>query len=300
MKTLTVIIPVSKRESFETIQKSINAFKRVDFTCFDHRIVYAIDVPDDIRRYYQKLQLPENMELLWVVYTGLKQSSAYNAALRKYPDSDYYAFFDVDAIPSTDFFHKCVRVDADFVSCDRHVSNVRQNSITKTISEEYDFCNIGRRLMNKHIRKFFPASCTGLIRGKVLHDFMFTEKTSADSELYRHILLNDFTMGYAHDTHYMENAPTTLKMLYNQRIRWLSDTWRTCVKTVGSSNSWKENISNFSMHLIGMFSIVGLIALIPFSKHFWGYNSVFHSVFMQYISLASMIKTIKRDEVAWV
>lgn len=295
-KTLTVIIPVSERESVETIQRSINTFECMHFYGFDAKVVYAVDDPGAMRPYYREMEPSEHIEFLWVTDTSLRQASAYNAALRKYPDSDYYAFFDVDAIPVRSFFQICASIDADFVSCDRYVGNYYINSMTKTISEEYKFCNRGRRAMYKLIGKFFPASCTGLIRGEVLHDFRFTEMTSTDSELYRHILCNDISMGYAYLARYSEYAPTTTKQLYSQRLRWISDAWRTCVKTIGSGKNWRENITNLAMYAVGMFPIVGLVLLTNYRGR---YNSILHSIFMQYISLIALLKTIKNDEVKW-
>ena len=298
-KYLTIIIPVSDRDS-PKVMRSIDKFQRIDFTGFDAKIVYAIDLPHGTKPYYQNLKLPENTEILWVTDNSLKQSSAYNAVLNEYPDSDFYAFFDIDAIPALNFFKECHDIDADFVSCDRYVLNATYNSIAKTISEEYEFCNFGRRIMYRQTGKFFPASCTGLISGKVLHDFVFEEKTSADSELYRHILYNDFTMALTPYTYYAEYAPITRKELYSQRLRWLSDTWRTCVSTVESGNTWKINIANLLMYFAGMFPILGIILLLPYASHIRGYNFVSHSIFMQFVSIIALIKTLKNDEVEWV
>ena len=298
-KSLTVIIPVSKHESLETIQSSINVFKKMDFGKLDEKIVYAIDVPDDTRQYYQNLKLGDNMELLWVHDTSLKQAGAYNAGLEKYPDSDYYSFYDVDAIPSEDFFKECAQIDANIVSCDRFISNPYQNSVTETIAEEYAFCNCGRRMMHKYVGKFFPASCTALISGITLRDFRFTEKTSADTELYRHLLLWDYSFGYAKYTFYMESSPTSLKQLYSQRVRWLSDTWRTFVRTVGSGNSWKVNIANLLMYTVGMFPIVAGIAAIPHAKHIKGYNIITHLLYMHYISAIALANTIRQKDIKW-
>lgn len=298
-ETLTVIIPVSRYELVATIQNSIDAFNNVDFSGFEERIVYAIDEPDDMRPYYNKLEIGDNIELLWVTDTTLKQAGAYNAGLMKYPNSDYYAFFDVDAFPQFDFFQECAQVDANFVTCDRHVFNKYQNDITKTVAEEYSLCNAGRRFMHKYVNMYFPASCTGLISGITLRDFCFKEKTSADSELYRHILMCGFSMGYAHDTQYAESAPRTTEQLYSQRLRWLSDTWRTCILTVGSGNSWKVNIANLLMHSVGMFPIMGCIAMIPYVKHTKGYNFILHSLYMQYISIIALLNTIKGNDVEW-
>ena len=310
-KSLTIIIPVSASDSSKVV-RSIDNFKWIDFTGFDERIVYAIDLPPDTKPYYQNLKLPENTEILWVTDNSLKQASAYNAVLNKYPDSDFYSFFDIDAVPAFNFFKECYDIDADFVSCDRQVSNTyrhiyifnifstRQNSMSETISEEYEFCNLGRETMYRLTGKFFPASCTGLVHRRVFNNFRFTERTSADSELYRHILYNDFTMALTPYTYYAEDAPTTMKELYSQRLRWLSDTWRTFFKTVGSGNTWKINIVNMLMYLVGMFPILGIIALLPYATHIKGYNFILHSVLMQYISLVALIKTIKRDSVEWV
>lgn len=300
--TLTIIIPVSTHESISTIQRSINSFMNIDFSGFDERIVYAIDAPRDIYIYHDELKIANNMEILWVLYpdTELKQAGAYNAGLREYPNSDYYAFFDIDAFPKSDFFQKCAQVDANFVTGNRHVSNVYKNNITRVVAEEYEFCNAGRRFMYKYVGKYFPASCTGLISGITLRYFSFKEATSADSELYRHILQYGFSMGYAHDTNYAEGAPDTKKKLYNQRLRWLSDTWRTLVATVSSGNSWKVNIANFLMYSVGMFPITGCILLIPYGSKMNGCIFVFHSLYMQYISLVALAKVINGDDVEWV
>ena len=301
-KTLTVIIPVSKNETIDRIQMSINAFKFVDFNGFDEKIVYAIDVPgSDIPR-LDKLKLEDNTKLLLVTQQkdlDLKQAGAYNAALRKYTNSYYYAFFDVDAMPKNNFFQSCAQVDANFVTGYRHVFNKYQNAITESVSEEYYLCNAGRVFMHKYVNVYFPASCTGLIQGVTLRDFMFTEQTSADSELYRHLLRSGFSMGYAHDAHYVESAPYTKEQLYSQRLRWLSDTWRTCILTIGSGNSWKINIANLLMYSVGMLPIVGCIALLPYAKHLNGYNFVMHSLYMQYISLVALAKTVGQEEVEW-
>lgn len=297
-KTLSVIIPVSRYELIATIQESMDAFSRVDFSGFDEKIVYAIDEPDDTRPYFDKLDIRDNMELLWVTDTTLKQAGAYNAGLIKYPNSDYYAFFDLDAFPKTNFFQKCAQVNANFVTGNRHVFNRYQSDITMSVAEEYEFCNAGRRFMYKQVDVYFPASCTGLIKGITLHGFRFKETTSADSELYRYILQNRFSMGYAYDTHYVEGAPDTKEKLYNQRLRWLSDTWRTLVITVGSG-SLKINIANFLMYLIGMFPIMGCILLIPYGRKINGYSFLLHSLYMQYISLIALGKVIKGEETKW-
>ena len=298
-KSLTVIIPVSRYELIATIQNSIDAFKHVDFDGFDYKVLYCIDVPEDTTPYWQNLKFGDNMEIVWVQENPLKQAGAYNAGLVEYPNSDYYSFFDADAIPAANFFQECAQVDANFVTGNRYVFNKYQNDITKTVAEEYGLCNAGRRFMHKYVNVYFPASCTGLISGITLRDFMFEETTSADSELYRHILMYGFSMGYAHDTYYVENAPHTIEQLYSQRLRWLSDTWRTLIRTVGSGNSWKVNISNFLMYSVGMLPIMGCVAMIPYVKHTRGYDFVLHSLYMQYISLVALAKTINGDSVEW-
>ena len=79
-KSLTIIISVSSRDSPKVMRFMYN-FKQVDFTGFDVKIVYAIDLPHGTKPYYQYLKLPENTEILWVTDNSLKQASAYNAVL---------------------------------------------------------------------------------------------------------------------------------------------------------------------------------------------------------------------------
>jgi hypothetical protein len=297
MKTLAVIIPVSKHEKLETIQNSIDCFSYLDYVGFDARVVYCIDLPEDTRRYYQTLKITNPIiELLWVTDNNIKQSGNYNAGLNRYRDSDYYAFFDIGSLPADDFFKETVQLDADFVTSDRHMSNVGINSITKTISEEAEMYNTIRRLSAKHTGKCFIGGCMGLIKGKVFENFRFTVTTAADDELYRHLLINNSTFEYAINTHFDHIMTWKLKELWNQRMRWFMDAWRLSIEHFNIS------LYSFVVSMSTTLPIVFIIAsplLIKDITHIRGYNILLHLLFLHIVSIVALIKVIRGDKIGW-
>ena len=294
-RTLSVIIPVSAKENVYNIQKSIYALSNVDYTNFDEKILYCIDVPKEGVRKYYNLDVPENVELLFVFNNQIKQAGAYNAGLDKY-DSDYYCFLDLDATVAPDFFQKCVKIDADFVGSDRIISNANTNSITKTISEETEMYNTVKRLSMKYAGKYFIAACTGLIKKKVFENFRFTEVTAADDELYRYLLKNKFTFGYAINTYYTEQCVWTYRELWNQRLRWFMDAWRLCFKR--SKNSSYSTAMTIGMIFPSVF-ILAAPLLFKHIKHIRGYNVLWHLIFSHIVSLVALLKILKGDTVKW-
>ena len=296
MNSLTIIIPVSAKENVYTVQKSIYALSNCDYTNFDERIVYCIDVPKEGVRKYYSLNVPENVELLFVFNNQIKQAGAYNAGIEKYPDSQYFAFFDVDAIPNIDFFVECLKVNADFVTSDRHISNANINSITKTISEETEMSNDVRYLSDKYIGRYFTIACTGLISGRVFKNFRFTERTAADNELYRYLVANNFTFGYTRTTSYTEKAVWTFKELWYQRLRWTMDAWRISRKH--SSNGLYDLATMIGVLFPSAF-ILAAPLLFKHIKHIRGYNVLWHLIFSHIVSLVALLKILKGDTVKW-
>ena len=296
MKTLVIIIPVSAEEDVCTIQKSVYELSNVDYHEFCVKILYCIDVGKEGVQKYCDIDIPENTEFVFVSDNKIKQAGGYNAGLDRYPNSDYYAFFDIDASPHYSFFHECLKEDADFVGSDKHISNAYTNSITKTISEEIEMYNVVKKNSMKFVKKYFIQACTGLIKGKVFRNFRFTETTAADDELYRYILKNDFTFGYANNTYYTEQCVWTYKELWNQRLRWFMDAWRLLFKR---SKSGSYGIAM----TVGMIFPSAFILAVPFLykhiKHIKGYNILWHLILSCAISLIALTKVIKGDKVKW-
>ena len=295
--TLTVIIPVSKNESIETIQNSIDRFSTLDYSGFDAKIVYCIDLPEDIKKYCDGLKIMRSViEILWATDNDITKSGNYNTGINKYPESDYYALFDIGSFPEHDFFQKTVKINADFVTSDQRMPDVHKNSISKTMSEENEMTNTVRRLSMKYTGKCFTRGASGLINGVVFRTFRFTSIIGNDNEFYTHLIKNGFSFGYATDTHFNHKLTWRLKDLWNQRLRW-------------QMLAWKLSIERSSIGLDGIITTIGMtfpivfVLALPFLikdvKHIRGYNILFHLLFLQAISLITLIKVIKNDRIKW-
>jgi len=284
-KSLTVIIPVSKYEKIETIRNSIKHFLNLDYTGFDWNVVYCIDKQDN----NYDLQTLDNIEICWVKNNNIRQSGNYNAGLDKFPDSDYYAFFDLDGFPEKYFFQKCKKVDADFVTGNSYIRNSNINSITKTISETYEIGNYWKKLSFNMSKMYYPAACCGLIKGKVFKNFRFSNPTLPDNELYMHIINNKYSMGYLENTYYTDLSVTTIKEVYKQNIRWKIETLKN------------RKIKIFDW--IGVVFPISQLLLFPvsikFIKHIKGYNLFFHLIFMIFVSKIAIIKFILGSGFKW-
>jgi 1,2-diacylglycerol 3-beta-glucosyltransferase len=217
------IIPVAPFEPVSVITKSIECFKELECYNFTIEVFYVIDsLPGDTRDLHW--ELPDNFKILLRDTNRGRRAGAINDCLSVVKDADYVAIIDVDGRPAKDYIVKCVAAleenDSAAFSQGYRVINNRSNALTKIISLESAFTRDLNRVFTRRSNDFFVFMGPMVVRGSFLENETFNEGVTDEVfdmlvRMYvkgKVAVLANTTMG--------EQAPTTLRDLYHQRVRW--------------------------------------------------------------------------------
>jgi cellulose synthase/poly-beta-1,6-N-acetylglucosamine synthase-like glycosyltransferase len=240
------IVPVAPYEPASQITKSIECFKELKCNNFKLDIYYVIETfPGDKRTLHW--ELPDNFNVILRNHNRGRRAGAVNDVLREIKNADYVALFDVDNRPADDYIIKCVAAleenNAAISSGGCRFVNNKSNVLTKVISIEYSFlCDMYHRLSRSD--SFLTFQGAGVVKGSFLRDEKFDEEVSCDDvDLIARAYLKGGVAVLAKTT-MGEQAPSTLKDLYTQRVRW-----------------YKADVENINKYLIPMFK-----APVPFTR----------------------------------
>jgi cellulose synthase/poly-beta-1,6-N-acetylglucosamine synthase-like glycosyltransferase len=222
MMRVAVIVPVSPFEPPEMIERSVSRIKSLDYSDFDYRILYVMDLSgkkDD----RAVIPLKMGVEVLKRKHSRGKRGGAINDAIGFLHSfsPDYVAIFDVDSEPEKFFLVKAIRElerfkDAYIASSPRRISNPI-NLCTQTVEAEYRLINF---LLRKSGFKQFNG-LIGVLRWNILKKQRIDERyltedaefaTRMHSKGFKGILVSDSWIG--------EQAPLEWRELYFQRKRW--------------------------------------------------------------------------------
>jgi cellulose synthase/poly-beta-1,6-N-acetylglucosamine synthase-like glycosyltransferase len=233
--------------------------KELECDDFTLNIYYVIDTfPGDKRTLHW--ELPDNFIIILRDTNRGYRAGAINDALSVMKNPDYVAIFDVEHRPAKDYLIKCVSAleknDAAVSSSGCRFATNKNNVLTKMIAVEYDFfCNLYRFFSRSD--SFMSFGGAGVVRGSFLEDEKFNEEATLDdidltARAYikeKVAILADTTMG--------EQAPTTLRDLYYQRVRWYRGAVETLSKylapMVKAPIPFSRKISWFAAHTIQFF-----------------------------------------------
>ena len=245
MKTVGILIPVAPFEPLSILRKSVASLSQLENTDIDLNLLYIVDCPDgpDERTRYLE---DEGVGHLMRSDTRGRRGGAINDSLdtiRKPDgtlDADYIALFDVDSRPDPDFILKCIEAienDADAVlaSGARYITNQDSGWIARIIAAEYSFFEDVYQLYEKFdgFKQF--NGLIGVIDARALDSTRLNEDVYCeDLEFTQRMYLAGRKPVLA-ETKVGEQGPTSLKELYNQRVRWLS----------GALEGVEENMSEF-------------------------------------------------------
>ncbi len=315
MIRVAVIVPVSPHESSQVILNSAREVKSLDYTGFEVKILYAVDVNGEDER--AELLREEGVDVLVRTSRG-KRAGAINDALEYLRDFNphYISIFDVDSEPQQNFIRECVNAlendeKAYMASSRRYISNPI-NFVSRTIEAEYYFMNF---LLKKSAFKQF----NGLI-GVHKADFL------CNNELNENVITEDadyatrmHARGYrailVFNTKTFEQSPVTWMDLINQRKRWYYgglELWRYwgAVRKSGS----KKFVMSWTAAMVFTYIIILFLPFILLSPFVLFYYSrklsrrvhfsviaglALHVIVLQYSALVAISKFITRKGVEW-
>jgi cellulose synthase/poly-beta-1,6-N-acetylglucosamine synthase-like glycosyltransferase len=242
-----VVVPVAPFEPESVITKSIECLRELECDNLTLEVYYVIDTsPNDKRNLHWKL--PANFKVVVRSPRGRK-AGAMNDILSVVKDADYVTIFDVDQRPAKDYIIKCVAALEEndsvvFSSGCFFINNNKENIITKMLSIEYIFTASTVSSLSRSDINMTLGGAGGVVKGSFLKGEKFDEEASGeDLDMLTRMYLKGKVTVPAKTT-VGEQAPVTLKDLYNQRVRW-----------------YKGNVECLSKHFMPMCK-----APIPFSR----------------------------------
>ena len=232
MKKISILIPVAPFEPLSVIKKSIGSLRQLEKMDIDLKIIYIVDCHEGpvMRTHFLE---SEHIEHIIRTDTRGRRAGAINDGLESIRkrdgmiDADYITLFDVDSRPDPDFLLKCIHIfendpDAAITSGVRYITNQESGWVAKTIAAEYSFFEDVYLLYEKFdgFKQF--NGLIGVIDARIFDDTQLNEQVYCeDLEFTQRIYIKGKKPVLA-KTRVGEQAPTSIKDLYNQRVRWLS------------------------------------------------------------------------------
>jgi 1,2-diacylglycerol 3-beta-glucosyltransferase len=234
MKSVSIFIPVAPFEPLSIIEKSIQSLRQLEKTGLTLNITYLLDgadVPDQRARYLEN----NYTDVDYIIRTNSRgrRAGAINDGLKtiRKPDGtlnyDFIALFDVDSRPDPDFLLNCINMlenDADAViaSGARYITNQDSGWVPKIIAAEYSFFEFVYLLYERFngFKQF--NGLIGVIDAHIFDDMKLNEYVHCEDLDFTQRIYIKGKKSVLADTRVGEQAPTTLKELFSQRIRWLS------------------------------------------------------------------------------
>ncbi len=306
---VAILVPVSPKESIETLRRSVKRLKRLRFDG-ELKILYVFDGSENDERV---LELKSRGVDVLARNTGRgKRAGAINdgvAHLKEFKP-DFVAIFDVDSEPDEDFILKCVSEfedDVYIVSTRRYISN-DSTLISKAVAVEYRIINFLLRI--SAFKQF--NGLIGVVRADVLSKYSLDEEAiteDADFSTRMHVL------GYRAKLvkgRLYEQAPLDALDFYRQRVRWYYgglQLWKHFGKVVSSKNaifkiSWLSALTiTFFPILFFPLILLSLPALLVYEgldglKAFSGL--IAHAIILQAASFSAIAKFLRGKKVEWI
>jgi cellulose synthase/poly-beta-1,6-N-acetylglucosamine synthase-like glycosyltransferase len=227
---LSMIVPVASFEPLGVLEKSVRSLRGLDLDGMQAELVYVIDRAkgtDERVEFLQNLsweRIP--IRVISRMDTRGKRAGAINDALATLENADYVALFDIDSRPEPNFVVETIKSlrsqeDAAIASSARYITNAETSFITRIISAEYlFFADVFRIFELADGFKQFNG-LIGVIDGKVVSK-LDEKAVCEDLDFMQKIYLKNKIAAFTRKTRVGEQAPTTLKELYNQRVRWMT------------------------------------------------------------------------------
>ena len=309
---VAILIPVSPFEPLETILKSIERIRKLDFDNFDVKILYVVDEKENDERIEELKR--RGIDVLVRKNNRGKRAGAINDGIKflaKFKPK-YVAIFDVDSYPSVDFIKNCVNAlerdsKAYLSSTKRYIYNPI-NLPSKAVWLEYYSINF---FLKKTKFKQFNG-LIGVLRFDLISKYNLKEDVMAEDADFATRM---HCLGYKAllvDGKLLEQAPMSWKDIFNQRCRWYYgglQLWKYFKDVLRTNNfgfiiSW---ISSLTLtYVVGIFLPLLFLALpyliykLGFKEGFRGFFGLaIHIMVLQTSSLYSIVKFLIGKRVEW-
>lgn len=323
---INIIVPVAPSEPLDVIENSIESLEKLDVPkSVEKNLYYVVDAEDieggsrvkNLRKDYGdriELQVRESGR-------GGK-AGALNDALDSMDSPEYVCVCDVDSRPSENFLTACIKdfeeSEGVFMSsCPRKVINADQNFITGVVESEFTFFADMQRFLDRGQGFNHFNGPVAVIDGDFAIENGFTETVMCeDTDFTERGYLDGRTTSITFDAYVGEQAVTSLKDLYYQKVRWMAGAREGLERFLGpmfrSSNPFRVKMSWFMTMFLPFFAfLLSPVTFLYGFRFFLEGNSVRRTLektvgmflYTWFISICGLVVLKKRftgDDIQWV
>jgi cellulose synthase/poly-beta-1,6-N-acetylglucosamine synthase-like glycosyltransferase len=276
LPSFSIVVPVKNEE--RVIDRLLDSLSTLDYPLSKREIIIvedgSTDKTSDICMNYAKEH--PNVKILHKSLSNGKPS-ALNFGLA-HAKGDIVAIFDADNVPANDALSAVVEYFEDpkvaAVQGRTTSINPKENMLTQFISyEEAVWCEAylrGKDVLNLFVH--LKGSCQ-FIRRDVLEQLQgFDEAVlSEDMEISARLVENDYKIRYASDVVAMQESPSNLKTLFQQRTRWFRGTMEVAFKY--GRLMTKLNRIKFDAETTLFAPFILIASLAPYLAAFWVFST---------------------------
>ena len=277
LPSFSIVIPVKNEE--RVIDRLLNSLSTLNYPVNKREIIIvedgSIDKTNKICTRYAKEHA--NVKILHQNVSNGKPS-ALNFGLAQ-AEGDIVAVFDADNVPANDALLAVVDYFEDpkvaAVQGRTASINPKENMLTQFIAyEEAVWCEAylrGKDVLNLFVH--LKGSCQ-FIRRTILQQLQgFDEAVlSEDMEISARIIENDYKIRYASNVVALQESPSTIKTLFQQRTRWFRGTMEVAFKY--GRLMTKLNRIRFDAETTLFAPFILIASLAPYFAAFWVFSSL--------------------------
>jgi cellulose synthase/poly-beta-1,6-N-acetylglucosamine synthase-like glycosyltransferase len=276
LPSFSIIVPVKNEE--RVMDRLLNSLSALTYPQNKTEVIIvedgSTDKTNDICVNYAKEHA--NVKILHKPLSNGKPSALnYGLAQAK---GDIIAIFDADNVPADNALSAVVEYFEDpkvaAVQGRTASINPKENMLTQFISyEEAVWCEAylrGKDVLNLFVH--LKGSCQFIRRGVLQQLKGFDEAVlSEDMEISARLVENDYKIRYASDVVALQESPSTLKTLFNQRTRWFRGTMEVAFKY--GRLMTKLNRINFDAETTLFAPFILIASLAPYFAAFWVFST---------------------------
>ena len=276
MPSFSIVVPVKNEE--RVIDRLLNSLSTLNYPLNKREIIIVEDGSTDKTKEIC-LNYTEEYENVKILHKNLSKGkpSALNFGLA-HAKGDIVAIFDADNVPADDALVTVIEYFKDpkvaAVQGRTASINPKENMLTQFIAyEEAVWCEAylrGKDVLNLFVH--LKGSCQ-FIRRDVLQQLQGFDETvlSEDMEISARLIENNYKIRYASDVVALQESPSSLKTLFQQRTRWFRGTMEVAFKYGRLMK--KLNRINFDAETTLLAPFILIASLIPYLAAFWVFST---------------------------